>query len=255
MGRKTSEKNQPTTRTKRINNTDPINKTPQLLTKDEILKAIKLNLKCKSENQKKFVKLINTKEVIISAGMPGTGKTFITCHQAIELLKNNPTYEKIVLVKSVTTLKNEEIGYLKGGLDDKMEPFVYSFIHNFNKIIGKPFTDILMDQGVIDVLPIAYMRGINIDNAIIIIDEVQNISIDNIRTILTRLGSNSKMILLGDLNQIDLKNKKDTALKFLLDNFSKLDEIGLITLGYDDIVRNPLIKKIEEIFSEVNYNL
>ena len=248
MARKLAEKREP--KRVKVEDTDWYQNSPALFMKDTLLKTIKLSLKCKSENQKKFVNMIREKEITICAGAPGTGKTFLACHLAIELLKQNSTYEKIVLVKSVTPLKSEEIGFLKGTLEEKMEPFVFSFMHNFQKIIGKPNVDKLKQEKIIDVIPIAYMRGINIDNAIIIIDEVQNITIDNMHTILTRLGSNSKMIFLGDLNQIDMKNKKETSLKFLLEKFGDVSEIGVVELSSDDIVRNVLIKKIEKIFSE-----
>jgi phosphate starvation-inducible protein PhoH len=135
-------------------------------------------------------------------------------------------------------------------MEEKMRPFMYSFIHNFEKIIGKANVNSLKGAGMIEELPIAYMRGINIDNSIVIIDEVQNITVDNIRTILTRLGQDSKMILLGDDNQIDLKNKSTSSLSMVIDKFKDVDEVGTVVLTEEDIVRNPLIKKIEEIFRE-----
>jgi phosphate starvation-inducible protein PhoH len=184
-----------------------------------------------------------------------THNTFLACYQALNLLKTQPDkYKKIVLVKSVTTLKEEEIGFLKGSLEEKMEPFVYSFMNNFEKIIGRVETAVLRQEGIIEVMPIAYMRGINIDEAIIIIDEVQNITIKNIRTILTRIGFNSKMIFLGDTKQIDYKNQKDSALKFIMEQFNHLEEIGTIELGEEDVVRNPLIKKIENVFNKIESN-
>ena len=221
----------------------------------DMLSKLRLDVKCKTENQKKLINLIKEKEIVICAGLAGTGKTFLTCFQALDLLKKYPeTYKKIVLIKSVTTLKSEEIGFLKGTLEEKMEPFIYSFVNNFEKIIGKVQTELLRKEHIIETLPIAYLRGINIDNSLVVIDEVQNISIENIRTILTRIGYNSKMIFLGDVKQIDSKNKKDSALRFLLDKFSHIDEIGTIELGTEDVVRNPLIKKIEEVFDNLEEN-
>ena len=126
---------------------------------------------------------------------------------------------------------------------------MYSFIHNFNKIIGAPNVNMLQSAGLIEELPIAYMRGINIDNSVVIIDEIQNISVENIRTILTRLGQDSKMIFLGDEYQIDIKNKEQSSLRYVIDKFKDVKEIGTVTLDENDIVRNPLIKKIEEIFN------
>jgi phosphate starvation-inducible PhoH-like protein len=226
--------------------------TKQPLTKEQLLQSIRLSIKCKNETQKKLIHTIKNNDVIICTGPAGTGKTFLSCYESINQLKNNNLINKIVIVKSVTTLKNEEIGFLKGSLEEKMEPFVYSFIKNFEKIIGLDLTNKLKSENIIEVLPIAYMRGINIDNAVVIIDEVQNISIDNIRTILTRLGENSKMILLGDINQIDMKYKKDSALEFLINNFKNTSNIGLIEFNNSEIIRHPLIIKIEEVFN--NYD-
>ena len=179
-----------------------------------------------------------------------THNTFLSCAVALDLLKNDPRYKKIIIIKSVTTLKDEEIGFLKGNLKEKMEPFMYSFIHNFQKVIGEANVSLLRNANMIEELPIAYMRGINIDNSITIIDEAQNISVDNIRTIMTRLGQNSKMIFLGDENQIDMKRKSESSLNFIINKFSDFEEVGTIVLGEDDVVRNPLIKKIEQIFRE-----
>lgn len=135
-------------------------------------------------------------------------------------------------------------------LKDKIEHFMYSYTHNFEKIIGKQNVENLKLSGFIEEMPIAYMRGINIDDSIIIIDETQNITIDNIRTIMTRLGSNSKMIFLGDENQIDMKKKSESSLEFILNKFSSVEEVGTVKFDGEDVVRNPLIKKIEKIFSE-----
>lgn len=216
-------------------------------TKLPLLTKLNISLKAKTINQKNLINEILNKEIIICNGCPGTGKTYVSCAMALQLLKAG-SFSKIIIIKSVTPLKSEEIGYLKGTLKEKMEPFIFSFIHNFEKIIGKFNTEQLRINNFIDELPIAYMRGVNLDNAIIIVDECQNITIDNIHTILTRLGENSKMILLGDENQIDMKNKNNSSLKFLINNFNNINEIGIITLTDEDIIRNKLIKQIEAIF-------
>jgi phosphate starvation-inducible PhoH-like protein len=216
----------------------------------DILDTTRINIKCKNENQKLLLNSIKNNDITICTGPPGSGKTFMSCYQSILELKSESPINKIVIVKSVTTLKNEELGFLKGDLNEKMEPFIYSFIKNFEKVIGPSLTDKLQNENFIETLPIAYMRGINIDNAIVIIDEVQNITIENVRTILTRLGENSKMILLGDVNQIDIKNKKDSSLSFLVDKFRTIDKIGIIEFNSDDIIRHPIIIKIEEIFNK-----
>jgi phosphate starvation-inducible PhoH-like protein len=221
------------------------------LSKEELLNNIKLSIKCKNETQKVLINGIKENHVTICTGPAGCGKTYLACYQSLVELKSESPINKIIIVKSVTTLKNEEIGFLKGSLSEKMEPFIYSFIKNFEKIVGVELIKSLMEDNAIETLPIAYMRGINIDNAIVIIDETQNISIENIRTILTRLGENSKMIFLGDIKQIDIKNKKDSALSFLVKNFNNIEGINIVEFNNDDIIRHPLIKKIEHIFTEL----
>lgn len=222
--------------------------------KQGLLNQIKIDLKHKNETQKKLTQSIKNGDVTVCIGPAGTGKTYISCQQALLEIKNNGVIKKIVLVKSVTTLKTEEIGFLKGSMEEKMEPFMYSFIGNFEKIIGKQLYENLKTEKYIEILPIAYLRGVNIDNAIVIIDEVQNISIDNIRTILTRLGENSKMVFLGDIKQIDSKNKNNSALKFLVEHFNNVDRINIVEFNKNDIVRHPLIKTIEDIFDKVIEN-
>ena len=208
-----------------------------------------VSVKCKTENQKALVNAIKEKEVIICSGPAGTGKTYLACAEALKLIKRYAKYKKIVIVKSVTTLKNEEIGFLKGGLREKMEPFMFSFVHNFEKLVGQAITSRLRELKTIEELPIAYMRGINLDRSIIIIDEAQNISQENIRTIMTRLGRDSKMIFLGDERQQD--SKGHNGLTFLMDHFQDIEEIGCVQFNKSDVVRNPLIAKIERVFDSL----
>ena len=208
-----------------------------------------ITVKCKTENQKILVNAIKGKEIIVCSGPAGSGKTFLACAEALRLIKRNSKFKKIVIVKSVTTLKNEEIGFLKGNLREKMEPFMFSFVHNFEKIVGQSITSKLRELKTIEEMPIAYMRGINLDRSIIIIDEAQNISQDNIRTIMTRLGKDSKMIFLGDERQQD--SKGGNGLTFLMEHFTHIEEIGCVQFNKSDVVRNPLIAKIERVFDSL----
>jgi phosphate starvation-inducible PhoH-like protein len=246
----------PKTGTTKTTRTTRVKKTTSVETNiiENLLSQIKIDLKHKNETQKKLTQSIKNGDITVCVGPAGTGKTYMSCQQALLELKNNELIKKIVLVKSVTTLKTEEIGFLKGSMEEKMEPFMYSFIGNFEKIIGKKLYESLKSEKHIEILPIAYLRGVNIDNAIVIIDEVQNISVDNIRTILTRLGENSKMVFLGDIKQIDSKNKNNSALKFLVEHFNNVDRINVVEFNKNDIVRHPLIKTIEDIFDKVNEN-
>lgn len=214
---------------------------------------IKVDVKPKTENQKNLVKSIKENEIIIASGYPGTGKTFLACAEALKLIKNpHNNFHKIILVKSVTTLKDEEIGFLKGTMEDKMEPFMDSFLDNFNKIVGEGYTSKLKELGFIQIKPIAYVRGRSIDNSVIIIDEAQNISLDNMRTLMTRIGENSKIIILGDVKQKDIRNKKESSLEIVINKFKDRNGFGTVELrNEEDIVRNPIIKIIEDIFDQI----
>lgn len=135
-------------------------------------------------------------------------------------------------------------------LKEKMEPVMYSFTGNFEKIIGLQKLELLKLNGYIQELPIAYIRGITIDNALIIVDETQNITKKNVKTIMTRLGENSKLIFLGDLEQVDMKKPELSALKHILKIFKDVPDFGTVELTDDDIVRHPLIKVILQKFRE-----
>lgn len=227
--------------------------------KDEtiLLQTIKVNVKCKTENQKRLLNSIKENEITICCGLPGTGKTFLSCAQALKLLKSkNPAkYKRIVLIKSVTTLKNEDVGFLKGTLEEKLAPIMESFTDNFRKLIGKSRTNKLKELGLIEILPIAFARGRSIDNSIIIVDECQNISMDNIRTLMTRIGTDSKMVILGDIKQKDIRNKKDSSLEIIIKEFNGINRFGCVTLNNpDDVVRNPIIKIIDSVFDNLNGN-
>jgi phosphate starvation-inducible PhoH-like protein len=220
---------------------------------NEYLKETRVELKCKNAKQKSLIKSIKENEITVAAGPAGTGKTYLACAQALKLLKGDARYEKIMLVKSVTGLKDEDIGFLPGDANEKMHPYMMSYMANFYKLIGEKKTNELFHAGQIVYTPLLYIRGANHDNAIILIDETQNISISNVRTIMTRLGSDAKMVFLGDEKQIDLRRKNLSSLPYLIKNFADMNEIGTIRFNKSDIVRNSLIEKIEDVFDNNPY--
>lgn len=209
-----------------------------------------LRITAKNESQIRLINSIKKNEVTICAGSPGSGKTFVTMGMALGLLrKSENTYKKIYMVKSVTALKGEELGFLKGDLKDKIEPFMWSFSLNMEKLISEQSLKTLVEKEVIRPFPLAYIRGVTLDDCIICCDEAQNISVDNMKTLMTRIGSNCKLIILGDMNQVDLKSKKDSSLHKLVEMFTDVEKIGVVVMSADDDnVRNPLIKIIEEKF-------
>ena len=219
---------------------------------DKFLQSMSVNIKCKNENQKLVVESIKNNEITIVSGLPGTGKTYLACAEALKLIKTKPKYKKILLVKSVIQLPGEELGFLPGDLKDKLDPYMISFIDNFEKIIGESLTNKLRELGLIQIQPLAFVRGRSIDNTIIVVDEAQNISIQNMRTLMTRIGDNSKMVILGDVKQKDIKNPKNSSLEVVIDKFEGIEGFGCVSLrNPDDVVRNPVIKIIERIFEEL----
>jgi len=214
------------------------------------VQKLKIEYNYKNESQKNLISLINNNKITITAGPAGTGKTYIACAQALKLLKSDQRFKKIILVKSVTVLEGEEIGFLKGDLKEKMFPFTISFLDNFYKLIGEGITQIMLDQGFIEVLPLAYIRGRSIDNSIIIVDEAQNITTKNMRSTMTRIGTDTKMIITGDTKQIDMKNSKLSSLDLVVRLFESKPDIGTMKFKVDDIVRDPIVKIIEETFDD-----
>jgi len=219
---------------------------------DKFVTSMTVNYKCRTENQGKLRDSIRNNEISIVSGLPGTGKTYIACAEALKLIKSKSKYKKILLVKSVTQLKGEDLGHLPGDIQEKFDPYMGSFVDNFEKIIGETMTRKLRELGIINNQPLAFIRGRSIDNTIIIVDEAQNISLDNMRTLMTRIGDNSKMIILGDVKQKDLRNKKDSSLEVIIDKFNDMGNFGCVELrNPNDVVRNPIIKIIEEVFDDM----
>jgi phosphate starvation-inducible PhoH-like protein len=222
----------------------------------KFLTSMSVSYRCKNENQKKLQRSIKDNEITIVSGLPGTGKTYIACAEALKLIKIKPKYKKILLVKSVTQLPGEELGHLPGDIKEKFDPYMGSFVDNFEKIIGESLTNKLRELKLIQIQPLAFVRGRSIDNTIIIVDEAQNISVQNMRTLMTRIGDNSKMIILGDVKQKDIKKKKDSSLEVIIDRFKDMDGFGCVELrDPDDVVRNPIIKVIEDMFDEIDESI
>lgn len=214
------------------------------------LKIKKLNIKFRNESQEKFWKLMDEKEITLCAGPAGTGKTFLVITKALDALsKENSKFSQIVLIKPVIEA-DEAIGFLPGDLNEKLEPYIFSYMYIFEKILGKRKLDKLIERGYIKVMALAYARGINLDNSFVIADEMQNATPRSIKTLLTRIGEDSKIVVFGDLEQSDrYKDNKQCGLYFAIDKLSDLPEIGIFEFKAEDIVRNPIIGKILKRFN------
>ena len=209
------------------------------------LQDIPIQIKCLNKKQKDLRRAIEEKDVVISTGPAGTGRTYMSLLTALHLMKTEPQYRKLVLVKSLQTIKGEDVGYLPGNLWEKMEPYMFSFTGNLDKIFHTPhYTKGLIESGVIEIFPITYIRGVTMDNCIVIVDEAQNLSMHTFRTIITRIGKSCKMVFLGDTEQIDLKDKEMSCLSKVAGLFQEQEYAGSVIFEDQDSVRNPIIPNL-----------
>jgi phosphate starvation-inducible PhoH-like protein len=198
-----------------------------------------------SESQRKYYDILNNNQITICSGPAGVGKSYIAMKAAVDLLldETNP-YEKIIIVRPAVEAE-EKLGSLPGGVEEKLDPYIFPSYYLLNKIIGKETREKLKEIEAIEVFALAYMRGMNIDNSILIFEEAQNSTPSQMKLLLTRIGFNSKFFISGDLEQFDRhKNKTETGLWDALKKFQDLEDVGTIEVSSEDIVRNPLISKI-----------
>lgn len=209
----------------------------------------KVTLKCKNEHQKEFARLIDNNQITICIGDSGVGKSYVSLIKAFELFQDRKTmYNKIFIITPIVEVE-ESIGYLKGSLTEKLDPYLYSIYYIIDGIIGEAARKKLVELEIIKPLCISYLRGVNVDNALLCADEAQNMSIKGIKTLLTRIGRNSKFIISGDINQIDkFKDINQSGLVYAYNNLNGIKDIGLCAFEKDDIVRNPIIGEILERF-------
>jgi len=166
------------------------------------------------------------------------------------LIDKNNSYEKIIIVRPAVEAE-EKLGSLPGGLEEKLDPYIFPSYYLLNKIIGKESREKLKEAEIIEVFALAYMRGMNIDNSILIFEEAQNASPNQMKLLLTRIGFNSKFFISGDIEQTDrYKNKEHSGLYDALHRFKNIDDFGTFEFNDKDIVRNPLIGKILQKYDE-----
>jgi phosphate starvation-inducible PhoH-like protein len=223
--------------------------------------AYRLNGTCKNEKQKELVRTILAKEITFITGPAGTGKSYVGLMTALKLLRDKDRgYQKIVLIYPVELCQEENLGYLKGTLEDKLEPYTETDLYTMEKILGKEGPEIvkrLREEGYIEVRTAAFLRGATIDNSIVVVSEAQNFGRETFLKILSRIGENSKYIFNADEAQLDAtslkKGRQSSGLRYAIDRLTKLPEIGHIEFGLGDVVRNPLISKILELWDPERY--
>jgi phosphate starvation-inducible PhoH-like protein len=216
-------------------------------------KSLSPKYRAKTENQRKYVELLNDKKtsLIVALGPAGSGKTLLACVNAIEMLQKGEI-QKIILTRPMITVEDEEVGFLPGNLVAKMDPWTKPMFDIFTEYYSMQDMIGMIHSGKIEVCPLAYMRGRTFHKSFIIADEMQNSSPTQILMLSTRLGEKSKMVIMGDLQQSDSKNRMN-GLSDFLDKYNKRVEheihgIGMVKLEREDILRSNIVSQILKLY-------
>ncbi len=209
-------------------------------------------IKPKTFGQKEYVDSIRDKMIVFGVGPAGTGKTYLAMAMAINAFKNNEV-NKIILTRPAIEA-GEKLGFLPGDLQSKVDPYLRPLYDALFQIMGAESFNANMEKGLIEVAPLAYMRGRTLDNAFIILDEAQNTTPAQMKMFLTRIGFGSKVVVTGDMTQKDLPKDTVSGLEVAMKVLSKVDEIAFIKLTNKDVVRHPLVQKIVKAYEDYEEN-
>ena len=204
----------------------------------------------KSLNQKSYFDALNNNDIVFGVGAAGSGKTYLAVCYALSQLKKNKI-KKIIITRPVVEA-GEKLGFLPGDLKEKIDPYLIPIYDAINDILGTEQTNKLLEKGIIEIAPLAYMRGRTLDNAIIILDEAQNTTENQMKMFLTRLGFNSKMIVTGDMTQIDLQHNIKSGLIQVMSLLRGIKDIKFVVFDKIDVMRHPLVSKIIARYEEMN---
>lgn len=202
----------------------------------------------KTLNQINYINLINDNDIIFSTGKAGSGKTFLAIVLAVKMLKEGKI-KRIILTRPAVEA-GESLGFLPGDLKEKIDPYLRPLYDGLYECLGKEIVSELIIKNTIEIAPLAYMRGRTLDNSFIILDEAQNTTKMQMKMILSRLGYNSKLIITGDITQIDLPTKIDSGLKHAISILKNIKGIGLIEFEGIDVIRHPLVNEILKRYDE-----
>ena len=200
-----------------------------------------------NEEQKETKSIILVNDITVITGQAGSGKTLVAVQTALDLLFNKEV-EKIIIARPVVTAK-EEIGFLPGGIKEKLDPFVAPIYDNAYRVYDKEKVDMYFERGQIEIVPFAFMRGRNFSNAFIIVDEAQNVTDSQMEMVISRLCKGSKMVIVGDTSQVDLKNKKDSGMYFLSKQVAgSIPGVASVILKTNH--RHPIVESVLNMYKE-----
>lgn len=206
----------------------------------------------KGPHQQEMLKAFSEKDLLFAIGPAGTGKTFVAISLAVKALKEK-LVRKIILSRPAVEA-GEKLGFLPGEMKDKLDPYLQPLYDALEEMLSLAKLKFYIEQGTIQIAPLAYMRGRTLNDAVIILDEAQNTTIHQMKMFLTRMGFHSKMIVTGDITQIDLPNGVKSGLKHVLPLMKDIEGISTIHFDKGDIIRHPLVKKIVEAYDRDAYS-
>lgn len=230
------------------------NKTKADAAKDVLVYSISGRpIKSRSANQQKLIEAFDTDDMIFAVGPAGTGKTYLSIALAVKALKEH-SIKKIILSRPAVEA-GEKLGFLPGDMKDKIDPYLQPLYDALEDMIPSVKLQDMMDKHVIQIAPLAFMRGRTLSDAVVILDEAQNTTPAQIRMFLTRMGWNTKMIITGDMTQIDLPRQQKSGLREALDVLSGIEGISVIKLNQKDIVRHKLVTRIVNAYDAYDKKL
>ncbi|WEV45574.1 PhoH family protein [Streptococcaceae bacterium ESL0687] len=227
---------------------DEINNFISLYEEEIIRDAQGKAIRVKNMGQKIYLEAVKNHDITFGIGPAGTGKTFLAVVLAVQALKRGHV-KRIVLTRPAVEA-GENLGFLPGDLQEKVDPYLRPVYDALYQILGKETTTRMMDRGTIEIAPLAYMRGRTLDDAFVILDEAQNTTIMQMKMFLTRLGFNSKMIVNGDVSQIDLPRNAKSGLIDAEHKLRKIKAIDFVYFTAKDVVRHPVVARIIEAYEE-----
>ena len=205
-------------------------------------------IKSRSENQQQLIEAYEKNDMIFAVGPAGTGKTYLSIALAVKALKEK-AIKKIILSRPAVEA-GEKLGFLPGDMKDKIDPYLQPLYDALEDMIPAVKLQDMMEKHIIQIAPLAFMRGRTLSDAVVILDEAQNTTSQQIRMFLTRMGMNTKMIITGDLTQIDLPREQRSGLKEALKILEGVEGIGVVKLGQKDIVRHKLVTRIDNAYDK-----
>ena len=203
----------------------------------------KRRLKPKTENQADYIRLMADNIVTMCHGPAGTGKTSVSVGLACEYLTEGKI-KKIIITRPVVESSRKRLGYLPGSFKDKIHPYLIPVLEEMDLYLNSQQSKRFLDSDIIEIVPLEYMRGRNFHNAFMILDEAQNATFEQIKMFITRVGRDSKAVINGDLQQSDLSSNSSCDFHEIIKRLDKLENVGIMELTADDIIRNPIIGKI-----------